>query len=136
MSDINEDAQYEMDLGGGGDERPSSWDGVERRRNPQVKTVEPRFRFSLSSISQIALVLITSGSLFAYLKADVEKLKADQIPVAVFQAQNTQILLKVTELQTQLAAMREEMVYSRQRLDQEIQRNRGITPDQLPGRNR
>jgi len=133
MSETNENTRYEINLDGEA-ERTSTWDGVERRRKQQVETVEPRFKLSLTTLTQVGLMLMTTGICFAYLKADVEKLKADQIPVAVFQAQNTQILLKVTELQTQLTAMREEMAYSRQRLDQEIQRNRGLVPDQPQGR--
>jgi hypothetical protein len=138
---MNEDTRYEV--GGDGDNpdpdsRPNqepltAWDGVERRRihhsmsmpmTPSPSTSEPKLRLTLSTLAQIGLMLMTTGIVFAYLKSDVEQLKANQIGVSVMKDQNYQILLKVTELQTQMGAMRDEMKYYREKLDQEIQRDR------------
>jgi len=141
----NEDTRYDIGGDDGGDgERPSelnpesatSWDGVERRRNyrPVATTTEPKLRLTLSTLAQIGLMLMTTGIVFAYLKSDVEKLKADQVSVSTMKDQNYQILLKVTELQTQMGAMRDEMKYYREKLDQEIQRDRQQARSQNPGR--
>ena len=113
----------ECNIVDGVEEGSTHWNGVERRRNKSVDT-EPRFKLTLSTLAQVGLMLMTTGIAFAYLKADVEKLKADQVTIQSFQGQNYQILLKVTELQTQMGGLRDEMKYYRERLDQEIQRSR------------
>ncbi len=80
----------------------------------QLQSPPRPIRISTIAVVQVFIALLTFGITFGVLKADVDRMQVEQSKAAVV---NMEILRKVTELESTVGFLRDEMRYYRDKTD-------------------